>query len=157
MKGRMPSAPMRNNSPLRRARLGRALTQQEVADAIGVAQPVISLWEQGKSEPSRGQREALEQLLGPLTFEDDDGDRGGLSSGPFGAWLKRARETRGLLVPALAAKANVTPATIYNLESGRSGNHRKPRGRHSKLLSVRFRRRSFRRPSVSRKSKASAR
>jgi transcriptional regulator with XRE-family HTH domain len=112
------------DSLLRRARLRRALTQQEVADRVGVTQPMISLWEQGKADPTEEQFDALEEHLGPLTESEDDdgGDEYAGSAGPFGAWLKRARETKKFSVPQLATKAGVTPAAIYNLESGRSGN-----------------------------------
>jgi transcriptional regulator with XRE-family HTH domain len=110
-------------SQLRRARIGLALTQQEVAEQVGVKQPAISIWELGKATPTPEQLEALEDALGPLTESDDDdgGEREG-ASGPFGAWLKRAREAKRLSVRALARKAGVTPAAIYNLEAGRNAN-----------------------------------
>ncbi len=39
----------------------------------------------------------------------------------FGGWLERSREARGLSVRLLAGKANISHATISNLEAGKVG------------------------------------
>ncbi len=110
---------------LRQARMALGLTQQELAESVKVAQPDISSWEKGRGAPIIRQFVQLEAVLGPLaeaTGPRDDGAAQEWSVGAFGAWLKRAREKSSLSVPALAKKAEVTPAAIYNLESGRSTN-----------------------------------
>jgi transcriptional regulator with XRE-family HTH domain len=49
---------------LKAAREAKGLTQQQVAEAIGVSQSAIGNWEQGLREPSVKAQIALRNLLG---------------------------------------------------------------------------------------------
>lgn len=51
---------------LRTARRAHGLTQGDLADRLGVTQPVISRWERGRSRPSPVQLVALQELLGAV-------------------------------------------------------------------------------------------
>ncbi|MYA17665.1 MAG: helix-turn-helix transcriptional regulator [Gammaproteobacteria bacterium] len=54
---------------LQRLRQKRGLTQMEVADAMGVAQPHISHWESGRSYPKLGDAARLCKLYG-ITIDE---------------------------------------------------------------------------------------
>lgn len=43
---------MRPMSPLKRARLARGLTQQDMADQLGIARPTLANYEVGRYRPS---------------------------------------------------------------------------------------------------------
>lgn len=60
---------------LRALRLGRGMTQQELADASGVPQPNISAFEAGRRSPSRAARERLTAALRPRPSEALAGKR----------------------------------------------------------------------------------
>jgi transcriptional regulator with XRE-family HTH domain len=87
------------------------LSQQQLADKLGVSQPLISQWESGGVEPNH---EMLEKLSAVLEVD--------LEETPFGLdlgeWLRRQREKNGLSREDLARKAKVSPLTIYFIENG---------------------------------------
>jgi transcriptional regulator with XRE-family HTH domain len=56
----MPHPPTR----LREARLEAGLTQQELADLLGVAQQHVARWETGKNEPRASMAVRLSEALG---------------------------------------------------------------------------------------------
>jgi transcriptional regulator with XRE-family HTH domain len=54
------------------ARARRGMSQQQVADAIGVARTTVDSWENGRSQPKRGKvLGALERELGVSLFEPE--------------------------------------------------------------------------------------
>ncbi|WP_130617974.1 helix-turn-helix transcriptional regulator [Dyella amyloliquefaciens] len=55
--------------PIRAARLKRRLTQQEVADRLGVTKGTVSRWETGTDEPMPRTAIALIRVLPGLTFQ----------------------------------------------------------------------------------------
>ncbi len=98
---------------IRKARASVGLTQAEVAKKVGVTAAAVAHWEAGTTKPNEKSFKKLERVLGPLVDSD-------ISS--FGTWLSNVRLTASMSVPELAEKANVTPAAIYNIESGKSKN-----------------------------------
>jgi|GEM_PF-826120 len=106
-------------SRIKRSRLEQGWSQEELATKVGTYQTVISQWETGRAKPNRQYKRKLESVLGLSGSAKDDGIDG---VGAVAAWLRRARTEAGLSVPELADRAAVTPATIYNVESGRSRN-----------------------------------
>lgn len=114
---------------LRRARQREGLTQQALADKVGVSQAAIANWENGSSF-NKAKREKIEAILGPLTNKkrvEVDGDqdefadiRGDISS--FGSWVLENRSKASLSVPELAKKAGISAVAIYNIENGKIKN-----------------------------------
>jgi transcriptional regulator with XRE-family HTH domain len=108
---------------LLKARINSGLTQDAVAERLGVAQPTISTWEKGKSTPSKEQMTKLEAFLGPLGTQKGDTDSDtSTETSAFGVWVNSVRSKKGWTVVELAAKAGVSAPTIYNLENGRIDN-----------------------------------
>ncbi|MFT3937358.1 helix-turn-helix domain-containing protein [Rhodopseudomonas sp.] len=109
---------------LRRARLAAALSQVELAKKVGVAQPTISTWENGTSRPDSNSVKKLERILGSFVprANADRMSIGAPEIGAFGAWLQKARVAAEVSIPELAALTDLSLATIYNIESGRSPN-----------------------------------
>lgn len=105
---------------IRMRRASNGLSQKELADKMRVSQSLVSQWEGGRQKPSRDQIEKLDGILGGVSTDDAAITDDGLS--PVGAWLSKARLKKGLTANELAKKARVSPATIYNLESGRAEN-----------------------------------
>lgn len=100
---------------LRRARLQAGLSQQELADKIGVLQPYISAWETEKTTPNPDQLKKLRKVI-DLEIDSETGPSA------IGAWLMKIRSKRGVSVTELAEKSGLSLPTIYNIESGRSPN-----------------------------------
>jgi len=97
---------------IKKMRLAAGYSQADIAKKLKVTQATVSQWESGRSSPSSKYLEKVEQVLGKLNGRD-------LSSvSVFGAWLRRTRDDHEMSVPELAAKAKVSPLTIYQVESG---------------------------------------
>jgi transcriptional regulator with XRE-family HTH domain len=109
----------RTNRRLREARIKVGLSQKELADKLGLTQPTISNWEKGRGAPSEEQEERLQQVLG-----SEDETQRGLNGSPLGAWLTKARISKGWSVPELAHKAGLTAPAIYRIEAGGTRNLR---------------------------------
>jgi transcriptional regulator with XRE-family HTH domain len=115
----MPRA--KTDSISERIRSGRSksgLSQQELAEKMGVSQALVSLWERGK-QPDAEQVERLEAVLGGIT-EDEPATEQSLP--PVAIWLGRTLSKRNLTVNELAKKSGVSAPTIYNLLSGGAQN-----------------------------------
>jgi transcriptional regulator with XRE-family HTH domain len=114
---------------LRRARQREGLTQQALADKLGLIQTTISNWENGSPFKSVD-RERIEGILGPLTNKKrlpSDPDQKAITVveneiSSFGSWVRENREKASLSVPELARKADISPASIYNIENGKIKN-----------------------------------
>ena len=57
---------------IRNAREQLRMSQQQLADAIGVDRSSVSNWERGTHAPTRVALAALERVLGSLSGEEDD-------------------------------------------------------------------------------------
>jgi transcriptional regulator with XRE-family HTH domain len=89
------------------------LSQQELADRLGVSQPLVSQWESGGVEPSHEMLEKLSAILG-VDIEQT----------PFGLdlseWLRKQREKTGLTREELAKRAGISALAIYFIENGKT-------------------------------------
>ncbi len=106
---------------IRELRRANALSQVELAERLHVSQATISVWEKGKATPGRGQILKLNEILGELT-RTSEAVTGAESQGLVAAWLSRALAKKDLTAPELAAKADVSVPTVYNILSGRAQN-----------------------------------
>ncbi len=102
-------------------RKANALSQSDLGKRLGVAQGAISSWETGKLTPSNAQLARLDEILGgvaPSAEQITESE----SQTPIAAWLSRAIAKKDLTVGELAAKADVSSPTIYNILAGRAQN-----------------------------------
>lgn len=111
---------------IRQARLTEGLSQTDLAQKIGVAQPTIFTWETGAISPGQQQLAKLEEMLGVLTQPENASgqiqEQASPPSNAFGAWLRKARSKKSMSVPQLANASGLSAVAIYNIESGRSLN-----------------------------------
>jgi transcriptional regulator with XRE-family HTH domain len=116
---------------IRRARQTEGLTQADLAEKIGVAQPTIATWEANSPPAPPAQRIKLEEILGPLSKKKTtksssrDGNNDSAAEtdvSSFGAWLREHRVESSLSVPELAKKAGISTVAIYNIEGGKIKN-----------------------------------
>lgn len=111
---------------LREARARAGLSQQDIAARLGVTQPTVSNWEQGRTQPRANQMAELEVFL-DLTPEPPEGEGDedeAPSSSPFGEWLSRTRAQRGMTRKELAERSGVSEPQIFNIEKGNTRNPR---------------------------------
>ena len=102
-------------------RKANALSQTELGERLGVPQPTISQWENGKSHPSQEQLDLLTVILGGLSPASEVVTEAE-SQTPIAAWLSRALAKKDFTVGELAAKADVSVPTVYNILAGRAQN-----------------------------------
>jgi len=122
---------------LRRKRIDTGLTQTAVAEKIGVFQVTVSNWETGKTTPNDEDLNKLSSIIGKVyrpqskleqkneaenLDENQALDELQSDESPYSIWLRVTRQKKDLSVPELAAKAEVTPATIYAIEAGKISN-----------------------------------
>jgi transcriptional regulator with XRE-family HTH domain len=107
-----------NAKQIKESRIKVGLSQVELAEKIGVSQPLVSLWERRKAKPSEEQVKKLSEVLGTT---DADGTT---DASPLAAWLAKARIAKGLSVPELAHQSGLTPPAIYRIEAGITRNLR---------------------------------
>ena len=105
---------------IRERRTANALSQVELAQRLNVSQAAISTWEQGKATPRAEQLAKLNEILGGLALNSEVLEAE--SQTPIAAWLSRALAKKDFTVGELAAKADVSVPTIYNILSGRAQN-----------------------------------
>ena len=106
---------------IRKRRDANALSQTELAERLHVSQPTISLWEIGKAAPNKDQLLKLNEILGGLT-PTSEAVTEAESQAPIAAWLSRAMAKKDLTATELAAKADVSVLTVYNILGGRAQN-----------------------------------
>jgi transcriptional regulator with XRE-family HTH domain len=104
---------------IREARINAGLSQAELAEKMGVSQPRVSQWENGKSPPSPEQLKQLGEVL-----DLSNAGEGTANASPIAAWLAAARARRGWSVPELAHKSGMTPPGVYRIEAGVTRNPR---------------------------------
>jgi len=117
---------------IRRKRLNTGLTQDELAAKMGIAQATISQWETGRVNPSDDELSKIGAIIGKVYRRQVSLDSKQVSGeneeeiqsyeSPFSVWLRKTRLDKDISVPELAQKANVTPSTIYAIETGKIGN-----------------------------------
>src|SRR5438477_11607759 len=107
-----------NTQRIQEARIKSGLSQAEVAEKLGVSQPLVSSWERGKSAPSEEHRKKLTEILGEVGADSTS------DASPLAAWLTKARIAKGFSVPELAHHSGLTPPAIYRIEAGVTRNLR---------------------------------
>jgi transcriptional regulator with XRE-family HTH domain len=105
---------------IKERRINNGLSQKELAEKMGVSQPLVSQWEVGRQKPSRDQIARLQSILGGIA--DVEGSAPSETESAIGAWLSKARLNKNFTVNELANKSGVSPAAIYNIEKGRAEN-----------------------------------
>lgn len=96
---------------LAEARVAAGLTQQQLADALGVSKPRVSEWERGHTEPRASRLPAVARAVGvdPLQLVAEDYDH---------LDLEALRMAAGLSRQDLAAAIGMTLPRYQRLESG---------------------------------------
>lgn len=91
----MPTDP-RIGARIRIARARREMSQQELADAVGVARTTVDSWENARSQPKRGKVVgAIERVLGVSLYEPESLDD--LAAGVTASKDLTDRQKRALL------------------------------------------------------------
>src|SRR5208283_4576012 len=101
------------------ARINSGLSQKELAVKLGLTQPMISIWELGKSKPDRAQMDAIESILGGITKEEESSDQ---PLPAIATWLARALSRQNMTAHELSKKSGISAPTIYNLLNGGAQN-----------------------------------
>ena len=87
---------------IRRRREERHLSQEELAEAVGVSRQAVSKWESGAAQPTGANRRALLQAL-------DLQEEEAAHLPPRRAWRERAGWIAALLLPRMAPEAPAGP------------------------------------------------
>jgi transcriptional regulator with XRE-family HTH domain len=96
---------------IRANREKKSMSQQQLAERVGITQPIVSLWENGALNPNN---DMLEKLSAVLEADLDPS----FINVDLGEWLLEQREKSGLTRDQLAEKAGISPLTIYFIEKG---------------------------------------
>lgn len=120
---------------IKRKRLNAGLTQGEVAGKMKIAQATVSQWETGRSIPTDDDLSKIGAIIGKVyrpqvspdtnQLSDESEEEIQTNESPFSVWLHKTRVEKDLSVTELALKANITPTTIYAIETGKIGNPQK--------------------------------
>lgn len=102
-----------DHARLRRARRAAGMSQQDLADAAGVRQATVSMWESGRRSPHPTKMSALATALGIDAAELMPGLGG--SDRTLGDY----RQAIGLSQGALAARLELNPHSLAGIERGR--------------------------------------
>lgn len=94
----------------RRFRRGYGYSQAELADLLGISQPLVSNYENGKVTPPNVILEKMEGLSSELSKDETK----------FGEWLRNQRNGRGLTQQELARMAGVSQIAISFIETGKT-------------------------------------
>lgn len=108
------------------------LSQEALANRLGVRQGTVSTWEAGNAKPRAHRLNEIERILdlGPVGESVDAS-----SSSAYGEWLIGARTRRGWTRRELAERSQVSEQQIWNIENGKTLNpRRQTRDRLSKAL-----------------------
>lgn len=106
---------------LRRLRLSANMTQQQLADAIGVDRAAVSQWESGTAYPRMGKAMKLCDLFG-VSLDQLVGYREDVSAaaGEIGWSIRSFREERGMTQRQLGEIAGVSGMAVSQWENGRA-------------------------------------
>jgi transcriptional regulator with XRE-family HTH domain len=99
---------------LKEKRIESDMTQDELAQKIGVERGTVSNWETAVCKPKPENQEQIEELFGEAYDED------ALRPSAFGEWLRRRRTEEGLTQEELEEKSGVSYVTISFIETGRT-------------------------------------
>ena len=97
------------------------MSQQQLANAVGVTQPYVSMWERDQQYPSDTHLGRLNEVLGEQTAEEPSPESG---ASEFGVWVAEERTKQGMSVPQLANASTISAVALYMIESGRTANPR---------------------------------
>ena len=103
---------------IKRMRKERGLTQQELADALGVSRSSIGMYESGTREPNFEMCKALADFFNCRLsdiIEEAPANKG--DSMTLGQRIKSAREKKGMTLEEVAKMCNTTKQTIFKYEN----------------------------------------
>lgn len=104
------------------ARTSEGLTREELGERLGVTGQSIYNWETGKSTPRGQYLTRIIDEFGEDAFDPDAVVLEDNEPGSFAKWVERSRKERRWSRADLAHEANVTVATIWSIETGRTQN-----------------------------------
>jgi DNA-binding transcriptional regulator YiaG len=134
--GRHAALPPMAAEDVKKLRQQLNLTQAELALKVGVTSAAVTLWETGRSRPSRKVRAKIAELTASAPAAEVGQPEGaGVRETPTltPAGIRDIRGRLGLSQEDLAARLGVSANTVYNWESGRTA----PRQRNmSQLLAL---------------------
>lgn len=104
---------------VRDARMEKNLNQAQLAKKMGVSPAMISHWETGRFQVASAYLDRLSRVLG-ISVEYEISDNGT----PFGNWLNKERNSKGMTAKQLAEKVSISTPAVYAIESGRIRNPR---------------------------------
>ena len=117
-------------SRIKELRVRAGWSQTDLGEKMGMSPMTISNWENNRSSPDEEQKEKLGLILGSA-----DSSTGNASASPIGAWVSKARISKGMSIPELANSADMTPPALYRIEAGTTRNLRsKTRKKLEKVL-----------------------
>lgn len=105
---------------LKTARVRAGLSQEGVAERMDVTQATVSNWERATAGFPEQRVERLREFLS-FDTEPASGE-----TAPFGQWLTRTREAKGLTRRELSRQSGVSEPQIWNIETGQTNNPRRP-------------------------------
>jgi transcriptional regulator with XRE-family HTH domain len=103
----------RTSSWIKQARSKSGLTQQQLADKLGVSQPQVSFWETGALGPSADTLARISDIT-RVPYEEEK------VPSDFATWLKTLREKSGLTRQQLTEKSGMSYLTLYFIETGKT-------------------------------------
>jgi transcriptional regulator with XRE-family HTH domain len=104
------------------ARKRDGMERADLADKLGVVYQTVFNWETGKGSPQKAKLDALIELFGEQAFDPETIQIAEGGPTQLAAWLSEKRTHKGWTKQQLAAAADLTYVTIWNIESGRSQN-----------------------------------
>ena len=101
------------------------LSQQKLAEKVGVSQSKISTWENGSSKPSKEEIQSLASLFNsehPVGASEAPGSKHRVkaSEASLGEWIRTNREKKDLSQKGLAEKVGVSQPQVSTWENGSS-------------------------------------
>lgn len=124
----MPRGDWLLGQQLRVARLERGLTQEAVGVAVGLSGAMISRFELGREQPSRGELRHWREALGITRLT---------MAKTYAEWVRTRRAALGLAPESLARATRLTVAAILAIESGATAKpQRRTRAAIERALSI---------------------
>ena len=106
---------------IRELRKERGLNQRELAEALGVVNTTVSIWERGEREPETATKKKISDYFGvslAYLLGENTGEGKSKGSASFAQRLRELRREKGFTQEELAEKLGVTKSKIFEWERG---------------------------------------